>query len=334
MYNPISEKDIQEIISNFKTEISEYEVIDMEKYQGWSSKYLYLLVSSEGNFVLKAKTQDQIAGYDNEVKVCQALLLNGIKTRSPVLTKDGSIFYEKDGYYWCLMKYVPGTPSIAGEYNAQTIESLADHINQYVEASITNTELKDLDIVRPWEKDDLYVLDKFIEEYNFLESEKILKTKDISGIYSCIKEGYRANIQKVKTRSIIHNDLNPKNILMDPETKKVIAFIDWDHVRHGNPLKDVSDTVAIFYDFLNINEAVKFKKLLYSKLTANWFTQIDTKTVDLAFLFYYTTAKWQAILFYLDLLKKYDNKYGERSKFVNEMKQTYDKWLSVATRFK
>ena len=57
----ITEAEIESIIKNFDVEISEYEIIDINKYQGWSSKHLYLLVSSQGDFVLKAKSSDQIS---------------------------------------------------------------------------------------------------------------------------------------------------------------------------------------------------------------------------------------------------------------------------------
>lgn len=328
----ISETTLQTIISNFAVEITEYEIIDLEKYQGWSSTHLYLLVSSEGEFILKAKTSEQVAGYDNEVKVCNALLLNGIQTRQPILTKVGDIFYKDYGYFWCLMTYIHGASSHIDEYNEITAKSLAEHIDQYVTASITESDLKALELstITP-PNDNEKTLARILVEKDFLVSIGIMKENSIEEISTCLKEGFEKYLQELKPQAIIHNDINPRNILIDHTSKKVVAFIDWDHVKFDSPLKDVSDVVAIFYDFLSFEKATRYKKLFLDSFTTPWFTQIDKKALEFAFFYYYSVAKWRAIFFYLDLLRTYDNRYGERDRFIFEIKQSYDKWLNITT---
>ena len=71
------------------------------------------------------------------------------------------------------------------------------------------------------------------------------------------------------------------------------------------------------------------RQLFYKSFTSPWFTEINPMAIEYAFLFYFTVAKWQAVLFYLNLLREYDNKYGERDRFISEMKQIYAKWKSV-----
>ncbi len=329
MPNLISDSEILSIISNFDASIAEYEIIDMEKYQGWSSKYLYLLVSADDNFILKAKTADQIEGYDNEVKVCNALLEIGIPGRRPILTKSGGIFYEQAGLHWCLMTYIPGAPSHVNEYTENTVSSLATHIDQYVVASTSQKKLKNLGIRQTSKQDGLKILGQFVSEKSFLESVGVLKGSDLDTLYPLINEGYEKFLKNLRIESILHNDMNPRNILIDHKSKNVISLIDWDHVGYGNPLKDVSDAVAIFYDFLSLQDALKYKKLFYKSFTSPWFTEINPMAIEYAFLFYFTVAKWQAVLFYLNLLREYDNKYGERARFISEMKQIYAKWKSV-----
>jgi thiamine kinase-like enzyme len=331
MPNLISETEIESIITNFDAKITEYEIIDIEKYQGWSSKHLYLLVTPEEDFVLKAKSTEQILGYDNEVTVSNALLDVGILTRRPILTKDGKLFSEQYGYFWCLMTYIPGASSHVNEYSEGTVKSLAEHINQYVLASNSNDRLKNLNLKQTIKKSELEILDEFFKQGNYLESIGILKITEIKDIHLCLKEGNKRFENSLKTKSIIHNDVNSRNILMDHKSKDVIALIDWDHVRYGNPLKDLSDAISIFYDTLPLDKASKYKKFFYSSFTSPWFKEIDKEAVEYHLVLYYTIAKWQAILFYLGLLRKYDNKYGERDRFIYEMKQIYTKWFNAIT---
>ncbi len=333
MPKTVSQEQLQTVISKFNADITEYEIIEMDKYQGWSSTHLYLVVSADNNYILKAKTENQIAGYDNEVKICNALRQIHIQTRCPILTTDGKIFYKDKDFYWCLMTYIAGGTSHVNEYTETTVSSLAKCIEEYIRISNTESKLAMLDLKTRAAQKDIQALDQFIKEQQTLEKLKIVKGDTIKEIYTVLKGGFKQELEQIKQTSLIHNDINPRNILIDHASKEVISLIDWDHGCYGRTLKDISDAVAIFYDYLPITKANTYKKQFYANLTAPWFTTMDPETVELAFLFYYTVSKWRTILFYLDLLKKYDNKYGEEKRFINEMKQTYTKWADIIISF-
>lgn len=331
MPNLIPEEDIQEIISNFSDDITEYEIVNIDNYQGWSSTHLYLIVALNSNFILKAKTRDQISGYDVDVTISKYLIEKDIPARRPLLTKSGEIFYKQGDFFWCLMTYITGATSHVNEYTPNTIKSLAKFIDTYVTVSGSSANINQLNL-KPCD------YKKNIESMGHLMSDKDLpkiiekiNLKNTSEIYNSLMGSYEDVINGFKVKSLIHNDISPNNILIDHRTKKVISLIDWDHGCYGNPIKDVCDAVSIFYDHLSLNKATENKNLFYNALTSPWFTQISSKKVELAFMFYYTVSKWQTISFYLNLLKKYDNKYGEKDRFMNEIKQAYNKWLNVVT---
>ncbi len=328
---PIAENLIEEILEKFDYSISEYEIIDMEEYKGWSSEYLYLIVSASDNFVLKAKTLEQTAGYDNEVKVSFELINNKVPSRLPIITKKGTLFHEQYGYHWCLMTYIPGAASHITEYNEKTVKSLAKHIDQYIVSAVSGSSLANLKLNESKKKSELSIITRLYSEKAYLEEKGFLNIAHIDTLYSTLIDGHNKFLKDLKVESIIHNDINPRNILIDHKSKEVVSLIDWDHVKYGNPLKDLSDAVTMFYDYFPIEVATSFRDTFYNSFNSKWYTGIKTEAVEYAFLFYYTVSKWRAILFYLDLLREYDNKYGEKEKFINEIKQNYSKWVNTIT---
>lgn len=330
--SPISESKIGSILSNFAEDIDEYEIINLEKLQGWSSKHLYLIVSADENYILKAKSSDQITGYDNEVMVCEAFLRHNIPTRQPILTNSNQIFYLDGDYHWCLMTYIPGTSSHVEEYTETTVKTLAEHLEQYFVASINNSDFTNISLNIPTKPNPRAVLEKFLCEIPMLQALEIFKGHDIEDLYASIMSCYSKHLEQSKLNALIHNDINPRNILIDHNDRDVISLIDWDHVCYGDPLKDMSDAVAIFYDFMSFEKAQEYATLFYKSFSPEWLSKLERNVTDYAFFYYYTVSKWQAILFYLDLLNKYGDTYGERERFVNEMREIYQKWSDTITR--
>ena len=41
--------------------------------------------------------------------------------------------------------------------------------------------------------------------------------------------------------SLVHSDLNPKNLLVDPGTLEVTAVLDWEFAHAGSPLTDLGN---------------------------------------------------------------------------------------------
>ena len=281
------------------------------------------------NYILKAKTKDQLVGYDNEVNVCNALLKHNIPTRRPILTKSKEIFYSGNEFYWCLMSYIAGTSSHVDEYNETTVTTLAEHLEQYFVASISASDLTNIELNIPTKPNPTAVLERFIGEIPKLQTLGVFKGHDIEDLYSSIMAGYVKYLEQSKLKSLIHNDINPRNILIDHNDRDVISLIDWDHVCYGDPLKDLSDAVAIFYDFMPFEKAREYSTLFYKSFSPDWASKLEKNVTEYAFFYYYTVSKWQSILFYLDLLNKYDNEYGERDRFINEMKEIYQKWSNI-----
>ncbi|MFC1722171.1 phosphotransferase [Patescibacteria group bacterium] len=326
MIEKITEAQLEKVITQFDVKISDYEIINLEKFQGWSSRYLFLIVSSE-NYLLKAKSADQLKGYSNAVEISNALNEKGIKTRLPILTKNKEIFHKDGKYYWSLMTYLPGSAAHTEEYNEDTVISLAKqlikHFNAfpYVENSKSNLKV-------PTEVSNMEILNDFYKEKELLA--KIGVTENgFETHYKKLAENHGKFLQNINVSTLIHNDINPRNILIDHNTKKVVALIDWDHGVYGNPLKDISDTISIFYDYLSNAKANEYKKLFLDNFTSKWFDSIEKELINHAITFYYTKAKWQSILFYLGLLKKYGNSKGEEARFISEMKHSYDEWSAT-----
>ncbi len=329
MPNKVTDADIISVIEKFNAKITEFEIIDLEELKGWSSEHLFLIVAQDENYILKAKTQEQITGYDNEISVTNKLLEKGVVTRRSVLTLENNAFFEGFGYFWCLMTYIPGAPAHIEEYDKTTVKSLAEHIDQYVKASLLDQNLQHIDIHEIPHQNHTETLENFMSEITYMTDRNIINTDNLDAVYQSLINGSRAMLENQNLKSIIHNDINPRNILIDHKTKNVISLIDWDHVKYGNPLKDVSDAVAIFYDFLDVDKANDYKNIFYKSILSEWFTNLKVETIEFAFFYYYTVSKWRAVLFYMELLKKYGNQYGEEKRFINEIKHNFDKWTNI-----
>ncbi len=45
----------------------------------------------------------------------------------------------------------------------------------------------------------------------------------------------------VRRRTLVHSDLNPKNVLVDPDTLGVVAVLDWEFAHAGHPTTDLGN---------------------------------------------------------------------------------------------
>ena len=164
------------------------------------------------------------------------------------------------------MTYITGTAAYANEYTPNTIRSLAKYIDSYVISPNTHKNTNQLNI-KPC------VCEKNLESISHIMSDKNLpklleniNLSNIKKIYDSLKGGHLESLNDLKVKSLIHNDIYPRNILIDPHSKRVISLIDWDHGCYGSPLKDVSDAVAIFYDYLSPDKTAEYKALFIAHL--------------------------------------------------------------------
>src|SRR5690606_29049021 len=50
-------------------------------------------------------------------------------------------------------------------------------------------------------------------------------------------------LDRVGRTSLVHSDLNPKNVLVDPATLEVAALVDWEFAHSGSPYADLGNLV-------------------------------------------------------------------------------------------
>lgn len=56
-----------------------------------------------------------------------------------------------------------------------------------------------------------------------------------------VAEGAQADLDAVRRVSLVHSDLNPKNLLVDPETLAVTGLVDWEFAHAGSPYADLGN---------------------------------------------------------------------------------------------
>jgi len=52
-------------------------------------------------------------------------------------------------------------------------------------------------------------------------------------------------LDKVDRVSLVHSDLNPKNLLLDPDTLEIAALLDWEYAHAGHPFADLGNVLRL-----------------------------------------------------------------------------------------
>jgi aminoglycoside phosphotransferase (APT) family kinase protein len=63
-----------------------------------------------------------------------------------------------------------------------------------------------------------------------------------SGLMSCAEEA-DARLAAVGRSCLVHSDLNPKNLIVDPASLTVAAVLDWEFAHSGSPYTDLGNAV-------------------------------------------------------------------------------------------
>jgi aminoglycoside phosphotransferase (APT) family kinase protein len=58
----------------------------------------------------------------------------------------------------------------------------------------------------------------------------------------------QALLDTVTRRCLVHGDLNPKNLLVDPETLEVTGLVDWEYAHAGHPFTDLGNLLRFERD--------------------------------------------------------------------------------------
>jgi aminoglycoside phosphotransferase (APT) family kinase protein len=51
----------------------------------------------------------------------------------------------------------------------------------------------------------------------------------------------QADLDTVGRVCLVHSDVNPKNLLIDPETLEVTGLVDWEYAHAGSPYSDLGN---------------------------------------------------------------------------------------------
>lgn len=63
-----------------------------------------------------------------------------------------------------------------------------------------------------------------------------------------VAEAAQADLDTVHRVSLVHGDLDPKNLLVDPETVEVTGLVDWEFAHAGNPYADLGNLLRFDRD--------------------------------------------------------------------------------------
>jgi thiamine kinase-like enzyme len=309
---------VENILSKFDVSLSNYEIVNIEEKKGWSSKFLFLIVEKRAQFVLKGKSKDQLGGYLSDIAISTYLKDKGFEVRTSVQTHDGSYHYVEDEIYWELKTYVAGSVEEFVNYTEESVKSLADLNISYIKSSLNSKDIYNIGLEN---KD-------FLANEDMIET--ILKYKDTlksvigneSEVFADWLHFARDEISQILTKnsdmSIIHNDLNNKNILLDLTTMHVTSFIDWDHGCVSTPLKDILEPVNMFYDFV-LPSYDTLRSTYLNEIKHNYDLRISESELNLLQVYFYALNKWKYITFFAKLITDLGNTTNELSIFEEQV---------------
>lgn len=307
---------IENILDQFDVKISNYEVVNIDEKKGWSAKFLFLIIEKNVQYILKGKSKEQLAGYLDDIEISNFLSSLGFSVRTAIKTPSSDYHYIQDDIYWDLKTYVPGSVMQFSDYIDESIISLAKVNTTYIKVSLNNASLKGLNLKT---KD----FSNSTDALNSLEMYKEVLRSIIGGSTENFAYWLRFAQNEVKTIlahnpdfSIIHNDLNHKNILLDLDTMKVVSFIDWDHGCISTPLKDILEPINMFYDFVP-QKYEHVRKIYLDTIRTDYDLKITDSELSFMQVYFYTLSKWNYITTFAKLISELGNSTNELTAFEN-----------------
>lgn len=192
------------------------------------------------------------------------------------------MFFERDQYTTFAMKYVSGIP--LASHHARAIQEAGSymhcfhHIKSYQPSSGDQTTWDNF--VLRWSK---YGIDN-------LEKSALFTDKEIISLQEKFATINQELIQR-PVDALIHSDLRADHIIIDPDTQKVLAFLDFADARIGDPLLDfavvslwdekLADALLISYSGIENNthtqELVSGYRLLRHVVELSWLLNRNLK---------------------------------------------------------
>ncbi|MBD3366326.1 phosphotransferase [candidate division WWE3 bacterium] len=337
----MEQREILKTLRQFQINPSQIKSItDLKTQQGWSSRYLYKIEIQENALLLKGKTRDQIKGYQKAIKTAKFLLTHEIPARKSHTTLKGT-YQHKDskGITWLLSTYIPGADFREIQATAQTYKTLAKYMRRYISLTLENPKIVNkLGLAekrsRIGVRNDALTDNAFetltknaqkLKDHHKIFSNLIpQETKEFANFLKAFQKT-SPKFQNLK-KSLIHNDISNKNIVVDPKTKKVRAIIDWDHATYNFALKDLT------YVMFLIREAPEEKQTdLKTAFLKPLQKELDLRydLLDELYIIYKTNYVWDTIIFHADLIGMLGNSTNELEKFETIIKEEAQKWLET-----
>jgi Ser/Thr protein kinase RdoA (MazF antagonist) len=80
-----------------------------------------------------------------------------------------------------------------------------------------------------------------LEEYAEQQRAVLGLDEQAAGRLLTLARAAQDRLDRVGRASLVHSDLNPKNLLVDPDSLAVTALLDWEFAHAGSPLTDVGN---------------------------------------------------------------------------------------------
>ncbi len=158
-------------------------------------------------------------------------------------------FKDKEGNFWRLMNFIPGSTSIEVAENPETAFEAAKAFG-YFQNKIIDLKpddffstIKDFHNLEMRMKSFYRVLEKNTKNRNQFASEEIKFVKSHEYLNNKLKELLESNQIPIR---VTHNDTKINNVLLDKNTMKGISVIDLDTIMPGTILFDFGDMVRTF----------------------------------------------------------------------------------------
>lgn len=323
---------IEDILDQFDVNLSNYEIVNIDEKKGWSAKHLYLIVEKNEQFILKGKSEDQLAGYLEDIEISNFLSPLGFNVRTPIKTRDGEYYFLKDYIYWDLKTYIPGSVLDFNEYTDDTVISLAAKNTSYINASLNNPSINKLKLKVKDYSDVKDMLDKIHTHKEILDGVGDSETQMFFNWFNFAQEEVGKILRNNPDFSIIHNDLNNKNILLDLESMEVVSFIDWDHGCISTPLKDIIEPINEFYDFIP-QRFDHVRQIYVDAIKSNYQLTITDSELDFLQVYFYTLNKWNYIITFARLISELGNTTNELEIFEDVISTQLAKLKEIGKRY-
>ncbi|WP_270771131.1 aminoglycoside phosphotransferase family protein [Intestinibacter bartlettii] len=198
----------------------------------------YVLGENNKQGIIKVLTsKDRIKRMQYEIEICKKIKeeCNEFPCVVPRSSYLEGVYYQN---YIIGKSYFEVKPT-----NIQKYE-IANQLVRILEIlkGISYKNIKNIDDT-PWKERISNMIIKYI---NKIYSNKIIEKKDVQNVYDWIKDLFKS-LEISDELSIVHNDLNKDNILIDKTKSKInIGIIDFERAIIADPLKDVSKLIWIF----------------------------------------------------------------------------------------